>query len=179
MLAHLPLVRILARALFAKARGIPEHRFLDLDDLISAGTIGLLEAATRFDADRGVPFGAYCRRRIHGSMIVALRQTGLSRAEWLRLKAGAVVRTFVPLDTAYNQPSAINLQRDLETTDAIEKIRTALRQLPTRERLVIRMLVAEHSQRAIAPVLGVTPGRISQIQMRAQQRLRQALRIAA
>jgi RNA polymerase sigma factor for flagellar operon FliA len=42
---------------------------LEIDDLVSAGTIGLIEAADRYDATRGVPFGTFAYRRIRGAII--------------------------------------------------------------------------------------------------------------
>jgi RNA polymerase sigma factor FliA len=47
---------------------------VDVDDLIQAGMIGLLEAATHFVADRGASFETYAGIRIRGAMIDALRQ---------------------------------------------------------------------------------------------------------
>ena len=47
---------------------------VDVDDLIQAGMIGLLEAASHFVADRGASFETYAGIRIRGAMIDALRQ---------------------------------------------------------------------------------------------------------
>jgi RNA polymerase sigma factor for flagellar operon FliA len=47
---------------------------VDVDDLIQAGMIGLLEAAQNFAADRGASFETYAGIRIRGAMIDALRQ---------------------------------------------------------------------------------------------------------
>jgi RNA polymerase sigma factor for flagellar operon FliA len=47
---------------------------VDVDDLIQAGMIGLLEAAQHFAADRGASFETYAGIRIRGAMIDALRQ---------------------------------------------------------------------------------------------------------
>jgi RNA polymerase sigma factor for flagellar operon FliA len=47
---------------------------VEVDDLIQAGMIGLLEAAGHFAADRGASFETYAGIRIRGAMIDALRQ---------------------------------------------------------------------------------------------------------
>ena len=47
--------------------------FMGLEDLVSLGQTGLLEAARRFDPTRGVPFRAYASIRIRGSMIDGVR----------------------------------------------------------------------------------------------------------
>ncbi|MBT9560722.1 MAG: sigma-70 family RNA polymerase sigma factor [Myxococcales bacterium] len=45
----------------------------DVDDLVSEGTIGLLQAAERYDVNRQVKFEAYASTRIHGAMLDYLR----------------------------------------------------------------------------------------------------------
>jgi RNA polymerase sigma factor for flagellar operon FliA len=47
---------------------------VEVDDLIQAGMIGLLEAAGHYSADRGASFETYAGIRIRGAMIDALRQ---------------------------------------------------------------------------------------------------------
>jgi RNA polymerase sigma factor FliA len=63
-------------------------RVADLDDLISYGQSGLLEAARRFDPERGVPFRAFANFRIRGAMIDGIRQLShLPRRVHERLRA--------------------------------------------------------------------------------------------
>ncbi len=64
----LPLVRRLA---LRRAGLLPAS--VDLDDLIGAGMLGLIDAADRFDEARGIPFECYARVRVEGAMIDALR----------------------------------------------------------------------------------------------------------
>jgi RNA polymerase sigma factor for flagellar operon FliA len=65
---YLPLVR--RQALDLKAR-LPAS--VDLDDLIQAGSIGLLDALTRYDLSQGASFGTFATQRIRGAMIDELR----------------------------------------------------------------------------------------------------------
>ncbi len=65
---HLPLVRRVAKKI---ARRLPS--VVDLDDLVGAGTIGLMDAAQRFDAGRAETFPAYAEIRIRGAILDHLR----------------------------------------------------------------------------------------------------------
>jgi len=61
---------------------------LELDELVSFGREGLLEAARRFDATRGVPFRAYAAFRVRGAIIDGVRSLGrLPRRAHERLRA--------------------------------------------------------------------------------------------
>jgi RNA polymerase sigma factor for flagellar operon FliA len=46
---------------------------VEVSDLISAGVLGLIEAAKRYRPSTGVPFEAFARRRLQGAMLDALR----------------------------------------------------------------------------------------------------------
>ena len=63
-----PLVRYNAERVWAK---LPEG--VDLNDLISAGVFGLMDAIDAFDLERGVKFETYCVPRIRGAMLDELR----------------------------------------------------------------------------------------------------------
>jgi RNA polymerase sigma factor for flagellar operon FliA len=65
---YLPLVRYNAERIWAR---LPDG--VELDDLISAGTFGLMDAIEAFDPTRGVKFETYCVPRIRGAMLDELR----------------------------------------------------------------------------------------------------------
>ncbi len=65
---YLPLVRYNAERVWSK---LPEG--VDLNDLISAGVFGLMDAIEAFDLERGVKFETYCVPRIRGAMLDELR----------------------------------------------------------------------------------------------------------
>jgi RNA polymerase sigma factor for flagellar operon FliA len=46
---------------------------VELDDLISAGMMGLIEAVDRFDAGRNVSLATFARQRVHGAIVDSLR----------------------------------------------------------------------------------------------------------
>jgi RNA polymerase sigma factor for flagellar operon FliA len=62
------IVRYAAERLHAK---LPDK--VELDDLISAGIFGLMDAIDAFDPERGVKFETYCSARIKGSILDELR----------------------------------------------------------------------------------------------------------
>ena len=64
----------------------------EVEDLVSAGTIGLIEAVDRYDAKLGVPFVGFAYSRIRGAIIDELRRltaarTGGERSAPLSLEA--------------------------------------------------------------------------------------------
>lgn len=70
IIEYLPLVKRVVRKIEVK-----DNR-LDYDDLVSIGTIGLMDAINRFDESKKVPFEAYAALRIKGTVIDELRKTG-------------------------------------------------------------------------------------------------------
>ena len=65
---YLPLVKYNGERIWAR---LPEG--VELDDLISAGIFGLMDAIDAFDLSRGVKFETYCVPRIRGAMLDELR----------------------------------------------------------------------------------------------------------
>lgn len=65
---NIHLVKIIA---YQVAINLPPH--IDVNDLISAGTIGLLEAINRFDSGKGVQFNTYASIRVRGAIMDELR----------------------------------------------------------------------------------------------------------
>lgn len=61
---YLPLVKDHAERVWTR---LPES--VELDDLVSAGTFGLIDAVESFDPERGVKFELYCVPRIRGAMM--------------------------------------------------------------------------------------------------------------
>jgi RNA polymerase sigma factor for flagellar operon FliA len=65
---YLPLVRYNGERIWSR---LPDG--VELDDLVSAGTFGLMDAIDAFDLSRGVKFETYCVPRIRGAMLDELR----------------------------------------------------------------------------------------------------------
>jgi RNA polymerase sigma factor for flagellar operon FliA len=66
---YAPKIRILALRLKAK---LPQS--VELGELISAGSLGLLDALGKFNAERGIKFDTYSENRIKGAMLDELRR---------------------------------------------------------------------------------------------------------
>src|SRR6188508_1679969 len=74
IVAGLPFVEALARRM---AASMPNS--IDVCDLVQDGMIGLIDAAHRFDEQRGIKFETFAERRVRGAMIDALRRDAWPR----------------------------------------------------------------------------------------------------
>lgn len=68
VLEYMPLVHIVAHKIHSR---LPPQ--VELDDLISAGVVGLLDAFSKFDADNGAQFRTYAQFRVRGAILDSLR----------------------------------------------------------------------------------------------------------
>jgi RNA polymerase sigma factor FliA len=84
MTEHLPMVRLVARRIHDR---LPQQ--LPIEDLYSAGVLGLLDAFGRFDRSKQVLFRTYAQFRIRGAILDSLRTLDWSPRE-LRRKGRAV-----------------------------------------------------------------------------------------
>lgn len=82
--------------------------YLELDDLIAYGQVGLAEAARDFDPDRGTQFSTYAYYRIRGAIYDGLsKMTWLSRAQYKRLR----------FDQLANEALQVDRERGGESTE--------------------------------------------------------------
>ena len=84
LLEHLPIVRFLARRIHER---LPQH--VEIEDLVSAGVVGLMDAFQKFDPAKKVQFRSYAQFRIRGAILDSLRTLDWSPRE-LRRKGRAV-----------------------------------------------------------------------------------------
>ena len=116
----LPLVRYNAERVWAK---LPDG--VDLNDLISAGVFGLMDAIEAFDLERGVKFETYCVPRIRGAMLDELRTM-----DWVprlvRSKASKLNEAMKTLEAKLGRtPTEVELAERLEMSVAdLEKMVT-------------------------------------------------------
>lgn len=109
LVRHLPLVRYIAERLL---QTLPKS--IELDDLVSAGSFGLMDAIRGFDPDRGIKFKTYCSTRIRGSILDQLRSQ-----DWVprlvRLKASRIDKALHRLTGEYGrEPTHAELAESLE-----------------------------------------------------------------
>ncbi len=105
---YLPLVKYNGERVWSR---LPEG--VELDDLISAGVFGLMDAIDAFDLSRGVKFETYCVTRIRGAMLDELRAM-----DWVprlvRSKANKLNEAMKTLDARLGrQPTAEELASHL------------------------------------------------------------------
>jgi RNA polymerase sigma factor for flagellar operon FliA len=94
---HLPLVYHIARRMLP---GLSDE--VELDDLVSAGGIGLMRAIESFDASRGLAFSTYASARIRGAILDDLRENDrLSRAS--RRKQKRIAEAEATLTSAFDR----------------------------------------------------------------------------
>src|SRR5436305_6069342 len=108
---YLPLVKYNGERIWSR---LPEG--VELDDLISAGVFGLMDAIDAFDMTRGVKFETYCVPRIRGAMLDELRTM-----DWVprlvRSKASKLNEALKTLEARLGrQPTEIELAKQLEIT---------------------------------------------------------------
>ena len=98
LLEHLPIVRFLARRIHER---LPQH--VDIEDLVSAGVVGLMDAFAKFDPAKKVQFRSYAQFRIRGAILDSLRTLDWSPRE-LRRKGRAVEEAIRVLTARLGRP---------------------------------------------------------------------------
>jgi RNA polymerase sigma factor for flagellar operon FliA len=98
LLEHLPIVRFLARRIHER---LPQH--VDIEDLVSAGVVGLMDAFAKFDPNKRVQFRSYAQFRIRGAILDSLRTLDWSPRE-LRRKGRAVEEAIRVLTQRMGRP---------------------------------------------------------------------------
>jgi RNA polymerase sigma factor for flagellar operon FliA len=99
MVEHLPIVRFLARRIHER---LPQH--VDMEDLVSAGVLGLMDALTKFDPEKKVQFRSYAQFRIRGAILDSLRTLDWSPRD-LRRKGRAVEEAIRSLTARHGRPA--------------------------------------------------------------------------
>lgn len=108
LLEHLPIVRFLARRIHER---LPQH--VEMEDLFSAGVVGLMDAFSKFDPTKKVQFRSYAQFRIRGAILDSLRTLDWSPRE-LRRKGRAVEEAIRILTAQLGRaPSETEIAREL------------------------------------------------------------------
>jgi RNA polymerase sigma factor for flagellar operon FliA len=195
--ASLPFVESLARRM---ASTMPHS--IDLGDLVQDGVLGLIDAAHRFDEDRGIKFETFAERRVRGAMIDALRRelgaepTLADLAKRVGSDEARLERTIVRISTIESTSPLANFEgvdsatlpavlvpseppspdRVYEQTEVRDRVRQALAKLPARERRIVSLYYfGEATMKQIGEEIGVNESRVSQLHARAIERLRKVM----
>jgi RNA polymerase sigma factor for flagellar operon FliA len=124
---HLDLAHKAARMVFPRVR-----EYVEIEDLISLATVGLAEAAARFDPDAGASFRTFAWYRVHGAVIDGLRRSAnLPRRVWAKLIALRAAGDY--LESAGQRAAAARAQGapPPSTADALGEIKGALSAIRT------------------------------------------------
>ncbi|MBI5949509.1 MAG: FliA/WhiG family RNA polymerase sigma factor [Chloroflexi bacterium] len=122
---HMGLVHHAARKMIAAGNGV-----LEMEDLVSYGTIGLIEAVDRFDHDLGPSFAGYALHRIRGAMLDAARSFDpLPRSVRHKVKEIGSARNALslslgrePLDSEVCESTGIPQREYQETMTVVSRI---------------------------------------------------------
>jgi RNA polymerase sigma factor for flagellar operon FliA len=109
ILEHLPQIKYIAQRISTK---LPSH--VELNDLVSAGILGLLDAIEKFDPNRGVKFKTYAELRIKGAILDSLRNLDWAPRS-LRKKSKDLERVCRELEQRLSRPAT-----DKEVSEAME-----------------------------------------------------------
>jgi RNA polymerase sigma factor for flagellar operon FliA len=149
LLEHLPVVRFLARRIHER---LPQH--VDVEDLVSAGVVGLMDAFTKFDPRKKVQFRSYAQFRIRGAILDSLRTLDWSPRE-LRRKGRAVEEAIRVLTARLGRPAG-EAEVAAEMALSLEEYQQLLGDL---KGLEIGTLHVEHNEDSGEEELAYVPGR--------------------
>jgi RNA polymerase sigma factor (sigma-70 family) len=187
VLDHLKLPKQIAKKL---SRSLPPC--FELDDLVQAGMLGLLEAASQYDPQRfpGVAFGAFARRRIQGEikdsigMTTAGTRRTTRRRRWEEATRPPILEHREPApnydgeskDTPDPHARADNL---IEIRERRDLAREAIGVLPRRLATVIELHYSGKELKQIAGRRGLKVGaaRVSQLHTAALAQMREHFRL--
>jgi RNA polymerase sigma factor for flagellar operon FliA len=169
------LVRYCAERLHSK---LPDK--VELDDLISAGIFGLIDAIDAFDPERGVKFETYCSLETHlghkPTEKEIAEELDMNTEEFNRLRRDANAVSLVSLDTKYGDGDGEKEIREIDIikderskNPVIEAQKRDLKNLLTKgltraERLIIVLYYYEEmTMKEIGATLDLSESRVSQM----------------
>ncbi len=155
-----------------------ENTGINLEDLISIGTIGLIKGINTYRLDKKIKLATYASRCIENEILMYIRKTSNQKTE-------------VSLDEPINMDCDGNellladilgtdedmILRPLEEDVDLRVLRQALGDLPQREKEIVLMRFGlegrkERTQKEVAQVMGISQSYISRLEKRIMQRLK-------
>ncbi len=166
MRSHLPLVRAIARRYAGRGE--------ELDDLVQAGSVGLVRASARFDPGRGVAFASFVGPAVEG----AIRRHLSVRRRGAQLPPNAQ-RANTDSAAVEASGAAVAGSREPESLVASESrllLAGGLRVLDERERQIVFLRFnADMTERQIAAAIGISQAHVSRLLDGALTKLRAEL----
>jgi RNA polymerase sigma-B factor len=164
--AHLPLVHAIARRYAGRGE--------ELDDLVQAGSVGLVRASARFDPGRGVAFATFVGPAVEGAIRRHLSKRGGGRelpprAEWTNADPPALAEGEAAVGGSRTPEPFAESERRLLIADG-------LRALDERERQIVFLRFnADMTERQIATAVGISQAHVSRLLDGALTKLRAEL----
>lgn len=158
-----------------------ENTGINLEDLISIGTIGLIKAIGTYRMDKNIKLATYASRCIENEILMYIRKTAGQKAE---------ISLDEPINMDYDGNELLlsdilgtdedMILRPLEDDVDLCVLRQALAELPEREREIVLMRYGlyghkELTQKEVAEKLGISQSYISRLEKRIMLRLRREL----
>ena len=158
-----------------------ENTGINIEDLISIGTIGLIKGISTFKTDRNIKLATYCSRCIENEILMHIRKISSQKVE---------VSLDEPINTDWDGNELLlsdilgtdgdTVMRPMEEDVEHQLLREALSRLPERDRYIITLRFgldgrAEKTQKEVADCLGISQSYISRLEKRIMQRLRRDL----
>ena len=158
-----------------------ENTGVNLEDLISIGTIGLIKAIGTYRRDKNIKLATYASRCIENEILMHIRKISGQKAE---------VSLDEPINMDYDGNELLLsdilgtdediILRPMEDDVDIQLLRQALRELPERERELVQMRFGldgfkELTQKEVAQKLGISQSYISRLEKRIMERLRKEI----
>ena len=158
-----------------------ENTGVNIEDLISIGTIGLIKAVGTFKSDRNIKLATYASRCIENEILMHIRKIAGQKAE---------VSLDEPINTDWDGNELLLsdvlgtdgdiVMRPMEEDAEQQLLREALARLPERERRIVSLRFGlggrpEKTQKEVADLLGISQSYISRLEKRIMPRLRRDL----
>ena len=158
-----------------------ENTGVNLEDLISIGTIGLIKAVGTYRRDKNIRLATYASRCIENEILMHIRKIANQKTE---------VSLDEPINTDYDGnelllsdilgTDADEIQRPMEEDVDKQLLHQALAQLPQREKDILVMRYGlegqkELTQKEVASLMGISQSYISRLEKKIIQRLRREI----
>lgn len=139
-----------------------------LMDMLQEGTVGLIEAVERFDPMRGVRFSTFATYRVRGRVLNSLR-----RGRPVEYSLEQDGQSEMPLATRLADPESDDALVEVEDDAMLAQIWQAVRELPERERAILRATYVEsRDPRRVAAELRISLSHFYRLHKQALEHMR-------
>lgn len=155
-----------------------ESPAVNVEDLISIGTIGLIKAVNTFSVERNIKLATYASRCIENEILMYLRKTAQLKNE-ISLDDPLNVdwdgNELLLSDLLGSDPDIVN--RGIEQESEKQTLLRAVEKLDPREKQIMELRFGlnrqkEHTQKEVADALGISQSYISRLEKRILHRLK-------